>query len=922
VEAPKAAATLDDVYVDVLTATGFDEAVIRLEGTAVASGGAVVGDPWIADVPTSVAWIVVGESALVQGWKLHVSSRADQVPECLSRVLPVLKEVGVPFKLAASPVVARALNAGEFGEEQVGKIITVYPKDDAQAVALGERMGKLLQGFPGPAIDNELCVVPGAPVYARYGGFGEQKIRSKLGRNVAVVADPDGRLFADVRWAAMDKILRIESPFPEAQRSNAGPLIANRFLVVGPISALGHGKVSIGVDIVDAQRVAIKTARRHAGSDDFGRNDVERVSHEYQLLSHLHDVIDVPAPIALLEDDARTYLVMEYVDGVPLFGHPILNRPGAGDHDRTVLDIAGRLVALVEAVHAHGCFVGDLAPPNILRSDGGGLTLVDLEFAGHTADMRPTGFGVAGYMLPSVLANEADAGPDSDIYGLAATLYYLFTGVDLSSHPNAEQLLAAGDMLAPPWHRLVRDLLAAPAGCDTVELLRATRSALGDLMTAPPALTISPREIARSVEGDLGEGGDGVASRDLLRGLASALRSCADWETDGPGIWTSRHPSTLGDQQRDFHSGDAGVAVGLIRLGVATDDPEMIATAARVAERLWARRPTMDYPAGLFVGECGVGLLFLSLYDCIGDSVWLDRAVSVSRSVGQLPFDSPDLIHGAAGRGLYHSWVYALTREGEDLALANGAASHLQATCMWTTNGPFWTIPPSYGFEDQLYCGIAHGSAGVAFFLSQLMRVTDCGPFLDLLGEIIGGLQQVAWRDSESDGLDWPDAVDGDFRNGVWCHGSAGIAQTLLAVHEVFPSAVSLGEAIAAAESALASAQRLDATECHGLAGLTELYLNLYEATGDREQLRVANWLGERMRSCFVAETAEGFMVRSDAPAILTPEFMVGSSGAASALARLQCPDLIRHFLAPVRPPAEPRRPTSTILHGAASARR
>ena len=187
----------------------------------------------------------------MQGWKLHISSRVDQVPDCLARVLPLLREVGVPFKLAASPVVARALNAGEFGEEQVGKIVTIYPDDDAQAAALGERIGKLLQGFPGPAIDNELCVVPGAPVFARYGGFGEHMIRSKLGNNVAVVTDPDGKLFADVRWTAMDKILRVNSPFPAAQRSNVGPLIADRFLVVGPLSVLGHGKVSIGVDIVD-----------------------------------------------------------------------------------------------------------------------------------------------------------------------------------------------------------------------------------------------------------------------------------------------------------------------------------------------------------------------------------------------------------------------------------------------------------------------------------------------------------------------------------------------------------------------------------------------------------------------------------------------------------------------------------------------
>jgi hypothetical protein len=911
---------VDDTYSGLVAAAGFDEAVIRLDGTATANGAAVAADRWIGDVPASVAWIVVGESAVTQGWKLHISSRTDRVPECLMRVLPLLREIGVPFKLAASSTVARGLNAGEFGQEQVGKIITIYPEDDAQAASLGERIGQLLQGFPGPTIDNELCVLPGAPVYARYGGFSQQTIRSKLGPNIAVVRDRDGQQFADVRWAAMDKVLRIESPFPAAQRSLIGPLIADRFLVVGPISLLGQRRVSIGVDIVDARRVAIKTARRHAGSDDLGRNAVAAIEHEYRLLSHFHDVIDVPTPIALVEDDARTYLVMDYVDGVPLFGHPILDRPATKNHISTVADIACRLVDLVESVHTRGCFVGDLAPPNILRGSDGRLTLVDLEYAGVTAEKRPTGFGVPGYMNPSVLARETEAGPESDLYGLAATLYYILTGVDLSSHPHAERLLAEGDMLTPPWRQLVRNLLSIPAECDTLLLLRDAKGAIIDSITGTSALTVSPREIARTVDG--ARSARDVNPQNLLRGLSRALCSCADWETDGPGIWTSRHPTTLGDQHRDFHLGDAGVAIGLLRLGIASDDPETIATVVRVADRLWVRRPEADYPAGLFIGECGVGLLYISLYEVTGDPVWLERAVHVSRSIGQMSFDSPDLLHGTAGRGLYHCWVYALAGEAEDLALANSAAEHLRATCTWTDNGPFWAIPPSYGFDDRLYCGIAHGSAGVAFFLSQLTRVADCGPFRDLLGAIMGGLQGLAWRDDEGDAVDWPDTVGGDFRSGVWCHGAAGIAQTFLAVHEVLPSMVSLDDAFAAAESALQNSRRLDATQCHGLAGLIEVYLDLYALTNDGDQLMVARWLGERMQSCFIAETSKGPMVRSDAPAVLTPEFMIGSSGAASALARLHRPDLIRHFLAPVRSSAERRKPTPTNPDATVRARR
>jgi hypothetical protein len=73
--------------------------------------------------------------ALTQGWKLHVSATPLSAVEVLEAMLDVLLAAGARFKVVKSIELLRSLNAGQFGLTQIGKFITVYPSDDAGAVA-------------------------------------------------------------------------------------------------------------------------------------------------------------------------------------------------------------------------------------------------------------------------------------------------------------------------------------------------------------------------------------------------------------------------------------------------------------------------------------------------------------------------------------------------------------------------------------------------------------------------------------------------------------------------------------------------------------------------------------------------------------------------------------------------------------------
>ena len=80
-------------------------------------------------------WLMVGKPTRVAGWKLHVSATVGGVDLLFERVVPCLVRCGAHFKMVADREALVQLGAGDFGETQIGKVITIYPRDDASALA-------------------------------------------------------------------------------------------------------------------------------------------------------------------------------------------------------------------------------------------------------------------------------------------------------------------------------------------------------------------------------------------------------------------------------------------------------------------------------------------------------------------------------------------------------------------------------------------------------------------------------------------------------------------------------------------------------------------------------------------------------------------------------------------------------------------
>jgi serine/threonine-protein kinase len=169
----------------------------------------------------------------------------------------------------------------------------------------------------------------------------------------------------------------------------------------------------------DALILAQILAASTPGLDDAGRRHLVQI-HDMGLLA---------------EHDNRAFLVMEYVDGLPLVSH----MRAAG---RISVSIGLRFIKQIcrgmALVHGQGAVHRDLKSDNILVDRRGIIRIVDFGLAAY-ADPRlgfaPGSLGTFTYMAPETLMGRST--PASDVYSLGLLIYELFTG--------------SGPHLTAPW---------------------------------------------------------------------------------------------------------------------------------------------------------------------------------------------------------------------------------------------------------------------------------------------------------------------------------------------------------------------------------------------------------------------------------------------------------------------------------------
>jgi len=853
-------------------------------------------------------WISLRKERTVpprQGWKLHVSAIVPDAGAVLRHVLPRLLSQNAAFKVAASLQAVDSLNRGTSGPTQVGKFITIYPNDDAEAVNLAVILDAAKSGLRGPRVPSDRPLRPGSLIHYRYGSFTDQVMQTPLGEILPAMTSPSGELVPDRRRIWYEQPEWAVDPFVAAgaaQPPEPSPLVAQRYLVIATTHRSFRGAVHIAVDIVEQRPCVLKQAYRYAAVDQAGRDARDRLRHEADVLARLASDPRFPSAWGLVENDGDLYLALEHCDGETIEEHvhrvSSIGKPVPGE---LVAAWGRQLAAMLASIHAQGFVYRDLKTPNVIVGPDGGLHLIDFEmaYALQSGDSwRPA--GTRGYVSPQQNAGERPAITD-DVYGLGAILYFAATTAEPSHAPRPFALLDRPIELLNPAisanlaHVIGRCLAPNPA--DRFASMDAVGAALAAVAVqasaAPP--TFGGERISRPEELRRAD------ARAAARRIAESICAEAERTPDGSGLtWTTRHPAGAGIRSRDVNAGSGGTMLALAELAAEFGDRQhrqvLTAGVHWLAE---APRPDGRLLPGLYVGEAGVGAALLRAGQALGDRTLIASAADRGRMIAAEPHRSPDLFNGAAGRLRFH---LLLTDETDDptqpqAAIAAGESILMMAEAAGA-GGLRWTIPAGYdGLSGSAYLGYAHGAAGIGDALLDLFEATGDERFLEAArgaGRWLASLALPALEDRS--GLEWPVTEGGPFASGFWCHGAAGIGRFFshAATHDLLPGCADV--LARAARTVSRGTRHAGPTQCHGLAGSIEFLLDAFQATGDPVYL-AESWSLARLLMAFEVEHDGRRVYPSDFPLTYSPDYQVGYAGVAVCLLRLAEPEHRPHQL-------------------------
>lgn len=816
----------------------------------------------------SVTWRLYSPCDAVpvtQGWKVHVTASVSEADTFLTKAATLLGALRAPFKVPARLADVAAINSGDGGEEQLGKVMTVYPRDDIHARAVIETLDRAWPGSCGPEIPTSLHLRPGSAVAFRFGVFTARDwLISSTGIHEFAVRLPDGGLIADRRVVGGHPPSGIEPPLPGVAATawpvTPGDLIEIDGMVFHALAEIRRSaltRILLGVRDGCLSTVVLRQ-RRPGETRRAGEGAAARLHKEFAVLTSLASSGLAPVPVALGEapwpilaiEDVRGELLSELQRPARVAALPVLARTLAVLHDAGI-------------VH------GDLKLENVIWRDGS-TVLIDFELSERVGEPAGGG-GTLGYLAPEVRAGVA-AHPARDIYALGACIFQAVTGFVPSLLPGPSSLQAALlDNEGWPWMaRLVErftatDPEARPPAAECPALLDEAMQAMSGL----------PQDPWPAPEADLNSWCHDSA---LAAARLTASYRCHD--TTGTR-WRNEH------FQRSFECeainiGAAGIVLGLLAVERMRRTGEFLDTIDDAARWL-AGRSSVPQAAGLFTGNAGVAVALAVAGRLFNRPSYIDAA-RVRLMAAAADTREYDLFSGSAGVLYAAAALHEVVEDAWPLEAGTLALRHLRRIEGCIEGIPAWGLDSS---GAETYLGCAHGVAGIATALGCWGRMTSEQESLSLAIETFQAIMHRERAESSTDeekGTRMTLQSEQRHAVGNWCHGTAGLLWGMLAGPGDRPELV---EAIDWATGVFSTAPAVATpTYCHGLAGHLELWQMLQAVP--RHRVRAEFAAAKVVRSLRILQQPHHGHAAwiSDDPSIVTPDLWVGFMGPAAALAQ------------------------------------
>jgi serine/threonine protein kinase len=689
----------------------------------------------------------LGVELPAQGWKIHISCTPDNAEDVLGIAWDFCLKNKVAFKFIRSSEMLVLNNAKDASRASSGKVITLYPVNEAQLEFILTELGSSLEGYEGPYILSDLRWGSG-PLYVRYGGFLERYHRNEKGDPVPAIEGPDGELVPDVRspvfrvppWAEIPDFLAAQI----ADRANGDAVDEADFpyRIEKALHFSNGGGVYLAENPSTGQRVVVREARPLAGLDSNGADAVTRLRRERIVLERLTGVEFAPNFVDYFTYWEHHFLVEEYVEGKILQQciverHPlILHQPSESEfaeYTEWALKILDQVEQALDALHRRGILYGDLHWHNVLVKPDGGVVLVDFEVATYLDEGSSPGLGAHGFV-----SSTARTGLSVDDYALACLHLAMFLPLMflLDKDPTKAVTLVRGleERFPVPrsFGRQILRRLGVHADDDGhVPLSEPSMlfdadvpdwDAVRTSIIAGILASATPDRTDRLFPGDIEQFRYGGFT--LAHGAAGVLYAL---DTVGFNIdplytdWLIEATRNALFPSVGLYNGLHGVAYVLCKLGLRDESLTILDRALELSDDV----RTVD----LFGGQSGIALNLLYFAYVTGDQALRDIALrkveqlidalensTESDAILKAP-DRPGLMHGFSGPALLFIHLYEQTNDEAFLEFAASALRRDLSHCKMTPDGTLQVQD-----APRVVAYLATGSAGIGMVLHRYLR--------------------------------------------------------------------------------------------------------------------------------------------------------------------------------------------------------
>ena len=230
-----------------------------------------------------------------------------------------------------------------------------------------------------------------------------------------------------------------------------GTILEGKYLVGEMLGQGGFGITYIGFDLLLEQKVAIKeyypmstgmvSRKGHStvvwSSAMMGKTGTQKgfdsFLKEARKMAKLGGIPGVVGVKSVFIQNETAYIVMDFIEGETLLKK--LQKNGPMDFDSCVKLMTPIMQALAE-VHEHGIIHRDISPDNIMVRPDGKLILLDLgaakdlDIQGNDGSVQSSQMVAKhGFSPIEQYSKSGKVGPWTDIYAMAATIYYCCTGI-------------------------------------------------------------------------------------------------------------------------------------------------------------------------------------------------------------------------------------------------------------------------------------------------------------------------------------------------------------------------------------------------------------------------------------------------------------------------------------------------------------